>query len=61
MLGRLAGDSVGHRSAGKEEDNGTVLLRLLSLPCATLRLCREVRPSITELLLLVLVMYYSQV
>lgn len=52
MLYRTAGDAVGYRSIGKEEDHGTVFLRFLSVYYSTLWLCWEVKAQLAIIRLL---------
>lgn len=52
MLYRTAGDAVGYRSIGKEEDHGTVFLRFLYVYYSTLWLCWEVKAQVAIIRLL---------
>lgn len=52
MLYRTAGDAVGYRSTGKEEDHGTVFLRFLYVYYSTLWLCWEVKEQLAIISLL---------
>lgn len=52
MLYRTAGDAVGYRSIGKEEDHGTVFLRFLYVYYSTLWLCWEVKAQLAIIRLL---------